>query len=78
MSNKPLKVKDMSDQDIEKFLSESRKELMSLRFNYAVSRHIQNPARISLLKKGIAKALTFKREKEIIALGGKKKVKQNT
>jgi large subunit ribosomal protein L29 len=57
--------KDMSDTEIKTQLEEARKNLRQLRFDYAVTRSLQNPREIRNLRKKIARLLTLKREREL-------------
>jgi large subunit ribosomal protein L29 len=57
--------KDMSDAEIKTQLEEARKNLRQLRFDYAVTRSLQNPREIRNLRKKIARLLTLKREREL-------------
>lgn len=49
---------DMTEEELKKQLDASRRELLDHRFNFAVARSLQNPARVSLLKRNIARILT--------------------
>lgn len=57
--------KDISDSEILEQLKEARKNLRQLRFDYGVTRILQNPSQIRNLKKKIARLLTLKREREL-------------
>ncbi len=57
--------KDISDSEILDQLKEARKNLRQLRFDYGVTRTLQNPSQIRNLKKKIARLLTLKREREL-------------
>ena len=51
-------IHEMTDEELQKQLDTSRRELMELRFSYAVARSLQSPARVTQLRKNIARALT--------------------
>jgi large subunit ribosomal protein L29 len=57
--------KDMADGEIKTQLEEARKSLRQLRFDYAVTRSLQNPREMRNLKKKIARLLTLKRERQL-------------
>ncbi len=67
-----ITVRDMSKPELEKLLDESRRELVSLRFNYALARSLQNPSRVRLLKRTVARILTIQREKELATIEAEK------
>jgi len=72
---------EMTDEELQKQLVDSRKEIMESRFNFAVARSLQNPARVRQLKRNVARALTVQNErKKGIAVfkegSGKKKKKK--
>ena len=62
-----VKFSEMTDKELDKQLENSRNELRELRFSFAVSRSLQNPARPGQLKKNVARILTLKRQREIAA-----------
>ena len=55
---------ELTDEELGKQLENSRRELMDLRFNYAVARSLQNPSRMGQLKKTIARILTVQNERK--------------
>ncbi len=57
-------LKEMTNQEIDKYLLSTRRDIMNLRFNFAVSRSLPNPSKIGLLKKNVARALTIKNERK--------------
>ena len=57
-------IRELSDEDIQKQLENSLKELMNLRFRNA-SRQLANNAQIGQAKKTIARLRTVVREREI-------------
>ena len=64
-SSKELKdFRAMSDQDLTKKISESKKELLDLRVKQATGT-LDKPARIHELRKQIARMLTILREREL-------------
>lgn len=65
---------DMTDEELGKQLENARRELMDMRFNFAVARSLQNPSRVGQLKKNIARILTVRNaRKKGIDITGKKK-----
>ncbi len=58
------KVRDMTDAEMEEQLKSLRKELFNLRFQFA-THQLNNPARIRLVRRDIARLLTIRREREL-------------
>lgn len=54
---------EMTDEELKKQLLSSRRELMELRFNFAVARSLPNPSRVRQLKRNVARILTVNRER---------------
>ncbi len=65
---KAKQLRDMSDDDIERTLAERRQELFNLRFQSATGA-LENPARLKLAKREIARILTVRAERESNKLG---------
>jgi large subunit ribosomal protein L29 len=61
---KSEKIREMTDREIEESLMNLRKELFNLRFQLS-TRQLHNPARLTIVKKDIARLLTIKREREL-------------
>ncbi len=61
-------IREMSEKEMSQYLQACYKELISLRFNYAVSRSLQNPGRIRQLKRSVARVLTIQKEKSLSSL----------
>ena len=61
---KATEIRDLSNEDLEKALKDSRAELFNLRFQMATSQ-LDNTARIKLVKKDIARVLTEIRARQI-------------
>jgi large subunit ribosomal protein L29 len=59
----------MSDDELERVLSERRQELFNLRFQSATGA-LENPARLKLAKREIARILTVRVEREMSPAGG--------
>ena len=53
----------MSDEELDRTLGERRKELFNLRFQSATGA-LENPARLKLTKREIARILTIRTERE--------------
>jgi len=58
------KIRDMTDAEIKEQLKSLRKELFNLRFQFA-THQLNNPARIRLVRRDIARLLTIRREREL-------------
>lgn len=59
-------IRDMTAEELQVKLADLKKELFNLRFQHATNQ-LDNPMRISLTKKDIAKVNTVIREKELEA-----------
>jgi len=59
-------IRQMSDQDIERKVRDLKDELFNLRFQDATGQ-LDNPARIKLVKRDIARLKTVQRERELAA-----------
>jgi large subunit ribosomal protein L29 len=60
---KATQLRDMTDDELERALAERRQELFNLRFQSATGA-LQNPARLKLAKREIARILTVRNERE--------------
>ena len=58
------KIRDMSENEMNKRLEELKKELFNLRFQHAINQ-LENPMRLKAVKKEIAIVKTIMREKEL-------------
>ena len=56
-------LRDMSTEELEKKLADSKQELFNLRFQNAINQ-LENPKRISDVKKTIARILTIIQERK--------------
>ena len=65
---KAKQLRDMSDDDLARALAERRQELFNLRFQSATGA-LENPARLKLAKREIARILTVRTEREHNSLG---------
>ncbi|HLI42967.1 MAG TPA: 50S ribosomal protein L29 [Acidimicrobiales bacterium] len=63
---KAAELRDLDDAELESRIENARKELFNLRFQAATGR-LDNSARVSAVKREIARALTVQREREIEA-----------
>ena len=63
---KAPEIREMSDQDLESKLKENRVELFNLRFQHATGQ-LDNPGRIGMIKKDIARLHTEVRARQIKA-----------
>ena len=60
---KPQDLRALSDDELARRLVESRRELFNLRFQSATGA-LENPARLKLTKREIARILTIRNERE--------------
>ena len=60
---RPRELRDLSDDELAERLSERRQELFNLRFQSATGA-LENPARLKLAKREIARILTVRHERE--------------
>jgi large subunit ribosomal protein L29 len=60
---RPRELRDLTDDELEHRLSERRQELFNLRFQSATGA-LENPARLKLAKREIARILTVRHERE--------------
>lgn len=65
---KALEVRDMTPVEMERKLEDLKAELFNLRFQLAVNQ-LENPQRIKVVKKDIARIKTIMREKELKSAG---------
>ena len=63
---KASEIKYLTDPELETKLSELKAELFNLRFQLAVNQ-LDNPTRIKVVKKDIARIKTIQRERELTA-----------
>ncbi len=56
-------LRDLSDDELQRKLAETRQELFNLRFQSATGA-LENPARLKLAKREIARILTIRNERE--------------
>ena len=61
---KTKEILNLSDQDLQKQLEQSKSELFNLRFQLATGQ-LENPMMIGLVKKDIARIKTIIREREL-------------
>jgi large subunit ribosomal protein L29 len=65
---KARELRDMSDDELQVKLEERRQELFNLRFQSATGA-LENPARLKLAKREIARILTVRTERELAQEG---------
>ena len=63
---KPSEVRALSDEELQKKLEDARAELFNLRFQMAMSQ-LDNTARVTTVKRDIARILTEMRARELAA-----------
>ncbi len=56
-------LRDLSDEELQRRLAETRQELFNLRFQHATGA-LENSARVQLAKREIARILTVQHERE--------------
>jgi large subunit ribosomal protein L29 len=61
-------LRDLSDEELQEKLAERRQELFNLRFQSATGA-LENPARLKLAKREIARILTVRSERELAEEG---------
>ena len=61
---KTKEIRNLSDQNLQKQLEQSKSELFNLRFQLATGQ-LENPMMIGLVKKDIARIKTIIREREL-------------
>lgn len=60
---KANELRDMTDDELVEKLRETRKQLFSLRFQHATGQ-LDNPRKLSLIRRDIARIMTIKSERE--------------
>ena len=66
---KPRELRDLSDDELEQKLHDRRQELFNLRFQSATGA-LENPSRIRLAKREIARILTVRNERSTMERTG--------
>lgn len=61
---KAKEIKGLSEDELNEKLKQLKAELFNLRFQHAINQ-LDNPMRISVVKKDIARILTIRRENEL-------------
>lgn len=62
---KAHELRDLSETELEARLEDEQKALQDMRFNKAVAGQLENPARIKMTRREIARIKTVLREKEL-------------
>lgn len=62
-------LRDVSDDELEQKLGDAKEELFNLRFQL-VTGQLDNPMRIKVVRKEVARILTMMRERELAAEAG--------
>ena len=65
-SNELIKIREMSDVELNKKLGDLKEELFTLRFQHAINQ-LDNPMRLKAVRKEIAVVKTIIRERELKA-----------
>jgi large subunit ribosomal protein L29 len=60
---KVKEIRELSDAELEQKLTDTRQELFNLRFQ-SVTGALENPARITLVKRDIARIITIRAERQ--------------
>lgn len=66
---KTTELRDLADDELESKLAEAKEELFNLRFQL-VTGQLDNPMRLGVVRKSIARIMTIMREREIAAHEG--------
>ena len=66
MSMKAAELREMSNAELTKKLAELKEELFNLRFQHAINQ-LDNPLRLNIVRKDIARIKTIIKEKEKLA-----------
>ena len=66
MASRTAELREMDDDELDRRLAESRHELFALRFQVVTGR-LDNVARIGHVRREVARIMTIRREREIIA-----------
>ena len=66
---KARQLRDLTTDELERKLAETRQELFNLRFQAATGA-LENPARVRLAKREIARILTIRHEREAASQSG--------
>ena len=61
---KPAELKDLSIKELDAKLTDLKQELFNLRFQHAINQ-LDNPLRLKVVRKDIARVKTIIREKEL-------------
>lgn len=61
---KSNKIREMNDKELQDELKELKSEFFKLRFQYATNQ-LENPMKLNLIKKDIARVKTIIREREL-------------
>ncbi|EPG64138.1 50S ribosomal protein L29 [Leptospira wolffii] len=73
---KKIKLAELKDAEILAQLEDARKVIRTARFQYGVSRSLENPKVIANAKKKIARLLTIQKNRELAAKPGSTKTKR--
>jgi large subunit ribosomal protein L29 len=60
---KAKEIRELSDEELDRKLTDTRQELFNLRFQ-SVTGALENPARITLVKRDIARIITIRAERQ--------------
>jgi large subunit ribosomal protein L29 len=66
---KPSEFREMTDEELAEILLEAKEERFNLRFQVATNQ-LDNTARLTQVKKDIARILTVMRERELASIAG--------
>ena len=56
---------ELSEKDLKDQLESAKSELREIRFHFGVTRTVQNPGRVGILKRNVARIFTVLREREL-------------
>ncbi|MEZ0374796.1 MAG: 50S ribosomal protein L29 [Candidatus Sericytochromatia bacterium] len=57
-------LRELSEQELKDEIKEAKSELFNLKFQWAATRQLSNPARLGVLRKKVARINTILRERE--------------
>ena len=66
MASRTAELREMDDDELDRRLADSKHELFALRFQVVTGR-LDNVARISHVRREVARIMTIQREREIVA-----------
>lgn len=59
------RLRELSEQELQEEMQEAKSELFNLKFQWAATRQLTNPARLGDLRKKVARVETILRERQL-------------